>query len=442
VGCRDASREKEAILEAFDTIHSEQPSGAAPAPTTIEAKAEGAVGIFNHRSARLSALDMRMVHTIPQGGNWKNIPESIPSKRLEQIRIGFKQGKGSRSTYYGRLRPEKPSYTINTYFNRPGNGCHIHYGQDRVISQREAARLQSFPDDFEFIGPQGIVNTQIGNAVPPLLAYQIAKQLGEPGFYVDLFSGAGGMGLGFKWASWTPVVANDIEKRFLASYSKNVHDAVVLGSIADPEIKKELVSIALAAKELTGSKPLWVLGGPPCQGFSTAGHRRTMEDERNHLFWDYKEFLEQVQPDGFVFENVTGLLNMQGGRVFEQVKTAFRSVMPSLSGWLLSSDEYAVPQRRKRVILVGHREEGVSVEPPTRLTSCEPDRDLFDSLAPALSVEEALSDLPPLEQGEDGSDKGYVAPPTTTYQALMRGEIGPAEYLERIRGGKRSYVDS
>ena len=107
--------------------------------------------IPNHMTARLSLLDMRMVNSVPPGGNWKNIPVEIPSKRLEQIRESFRRGEGSRSTYYGRLRPDQPSYTISTYFSRPGNGCHIHYEQDRVLSQREAARLQSFPDSFSFL---------------------------------------------------------------------------------------------------------------------------------------------------------------------------------------------------------------------------------------------------------------------------------------------------
>ncbi|HAG7488030.1 TPA: DNA cytosine methyltransferase, partial [Escherichia coli] len=173
--------------------------------------------IPNHKAAKLSELDMMIVNSVPPGGNWKNIPLDVPSKRIEQIRDSYAQGKGSRSTYYGRLLPDMPAYTINTYFNRPGNGCHIHYEQDRVLSQREAARLQSFPDDFIFFGGQTAINTQIGNAVPPFLAFLIAKEIekaiGNTGYYIDLFSGAGGLGLGFKWAGWTPLLANDIEEK-------------------------------------------------------------------------------------------------------------------------------------------------------------------------------------------------------------------------------------
>lgn len=395
--------------------------------------------IPNHLSANLSILDMQMVLSVPQGGNWKNIPLSIPSKRLDQIRTGFDQGKGSRSTYYGRLKPDMPSYTINTYFNRPGNGCHIHYDQDRVLSQREAARLQSFPDKFEFSGPQGAVNNQIGNAVPPLLAYQIAKQLGPPGFFVDLFSGAGGLGLGFKWAGWQPVVANDIEKYYLQTYARNVHDSVVVGSITDSDIYNKILTIAQNERKKSGQAPFWVLGGPPCQGFSTAGHKRTMEDERNHLFWDYKKLLDELKPDGFVFENVTGLMNMQGGKIFALIKEAFQSVMPSLHGWLLSTEEYGIPQRRKRVVLVGSKDADFEVSPPQKMTTCHPSNNLFLNTPSAVTVAEAISDLPHLVPGQDGSLLNYLSPPCTIYQALMREQIGPAEYLERIAKGQRKY---
>lgn len=425
--------ERDEILAAYGAIET---SVQVPEAQSTEVR----LRIPNHICARLSALDMEMVLAVPPGGNWKNIPESIPSKRLEQIRVSFKAGEGSRSTYYGRLRSEMPAYTINTYFNRPGNGCHIHYEQDRVLSQREAARLQSFPDVSEFAGPQRSVNNQIGNAVPPLLAYQIAITLGVPGSFVDLFAGAGGLGLGFKMAGWTPVVANDIEPRFLETYAANVHDSVIVGSIADAVTFERVVEAARAARRRSPGSPFWILGGPPCQGFSTAGKRRSMDDQRNHLFYHYVRFLREIQPDGFVFENVSGLLNMDGGRVFRMVREAFGDVMPKLQGWLLNADEYAIPQRRKRVILVGVHDSDVNVDAPVPVTSCHAERgDLFATVQPAITVEEALSDLPPLESGEDGSMLDYASPPTTTYQAFVRGMLSPREYLERIRTGLRHF---
>lgn len=391
--------------------------------------------IPNHVSARLSLNDMEMVRAVPPGGNWKDIPLHVPSKRLEQIRESYARGEGSRSTYYGRLRPDMPSYTITTYFNRPGNGCNVHYAQDRVISQREAARFQSFPDSFVFQGTQGSVNKQIGNAVPPLLSFQIAAELGIKGNFVDLFSGAGGLGLGFKWAGWDPVLANDIDASFLNSYSANVHSEVIWGSIADPDVMAQLINKSLDVRNRFPEKPFWVLGGPPCQGFSTAGNRSST-DERNLLFWEYKKFLDAVQPDGFVFENVTGLLNMDGGRVFEKVRNAFSGVMPNLKAGVLAAERFGVPQRRKRVIIVGARDLDFEISLP------EPWSEVPKSGAPQLlplppGARDVLADLPALEPGEDGSHLGYVSEAQNAFQRFLRGEISPEDYL-RLSAAKRS----
>jgi len=395
------------------------------------------IKIPNHFSSKLSELDMKIVHAVPAGGNWKNIPKDIPSKRIENIRKSYEEGKGSRSTYYGRLLPDNPSYTINTYFNRPGNGCHIHYKQNRVLSQREAARLQSFPDNFIFFGSKTAINTQIGNAVPPLLSYQIAlevnKAIGTKGVFVDLFSGAGGMALGFKWAGWEPLLANDIEKNFLKTYSLNIHSNVICGSISDDEIFDQIVIECKRLKKEHSDKPFWILGGPPCQGFSTAGNKRSMEDERNSLFLYYKKLLDVIDVDGFVFENVAGLLSMEKGKVFEQVKNEFTEVMPNLFGWVLQSENYAIPQRRKRVILIGSKKQNFNISEPQKIT-CKPDSNIPPTNSKKwVSVEEALSDLPSLSQNEDGSKFDYISPPKTSYQKLMRGIISPQQYLDKFK---------
>lgn len=393
--------------------------------------------IPNHFSPALSELDLTIARAVPPGGNWKNIPESVPSQRLKQIRESFAAGNGSRSTYYGRLRPDAPSYTISTYISRPGNGCHIHYdysgGQHRVISQREAARLQSFPDSFVFKGSRSAVNQQIGNAVPPLLAYQIAKALPYKGQFLDLFCGAGGLALGFIWAGWEPIVANDVEKDFAETYRTNIHDNVVVGDIRDRSVFEAVIEKCEKGRRGKRRTPLFILGGPPCQGFSTAGNRRSMDDERNWLFTGYKAILEAVKPTGFVFENVPGLLNMEGGRVFQMIADELKSVTKTLSTWKLSAEAYAIPQRRMRVVLVGDSKRSKGIESPAPVTrygaSKEPSS---PALAPAITVGEALSDLPPLSPGEDGSSKDYLHKPTNLYQRLMRSQITPEEYLEAI----------
>jgi DNA (cytosine-5)-methyltransferase 1 len=353
----------------------------------------------------------------------------VPSQRLQQIRESYAAGEGSRSTYYGRLHPDAPAYTISTYFSRPGNGCHLHYDdrQNRVLSQREAARLQSFPDSFVFQGNKGSINQQIGNAVPPLLAYQIASQFPKRGQFVDLFSGAGGLALGFVWAGWEPIVANDVEGSFLKTYQANIDESAVLGDIRDSTVFDRLV--AICNERRNPEVPLLVLGGPPCQGFSTAGNRRSMDDERNWLFRQYKKVLREVCPTAFVFENVTGLLNMEGGRVFEMVRSELLKEAKSLSAWKLKAEEYGVPQRRTRVILVGSSK---PISAPPIVTKLETQNTLFEALPAAITVSEALSDLPELLPGEDGSAKDYVGEPNSPYQLFMRSYITAEEYLSAL----------
>lgn len=396
--------------------------------------------IPNHYSARLSELDLMVAKAVRPGGNWKDIPDTVPSRRLVNIRQAYDDGLGSRSTYYGRLSPNKPAYTINTYFGRPGNGCHLHYdyhgGQHRVISQREAARLQSFPDSFIFLGSRADISTQIGNAVPPLLAYVIAKSLGSAGQFIDLFCGAGGLGLGFKWAGWQPIVSNDVVQSFLATYSQNVHKNVIEGDIRNDVIRNQIIGEAKNARRRRPDLPLFIIGGPPCQGFSTAGNYRTMDDERNKLFYSFKSILQKVKPDGFLFENVTGLLNMQQGRIFALIKQELASTVSAVTNWVLKAENFAIPQRRNRVFILGTATKEHSISIPDILTSSE-GLTLFDEKKNVITVFEALSDLPKLHHGEDGSNKDYVKPSQNIYQEFMRGKISVEKYLSTIRSQKR-----
>ncbi len=385
--------------------------------------------IYNHYASPLSELDLRMVRCVPPGGNWKNIPESIPSQRLAQIRESYRAGKGSRSTYYARLRPDMPAYTISTYFNRPGNGCNMHYEQDRTMSQREAARFQSFPDSFEFLGPHGAVNNQIGNAVPPLLAYQIAKGIPFRGQFVDLFCGAGGLALGFIWAGWTPVVGNDIDRYAVETYRRNLGGDVIRGDANSREVQEAVIAKAAAAREAHPELPLFVLGGPPCQGFSTANTRRGASDLRNWLFQSYAGIVEAIRPEGFVFENVRGILNLEKGTFFEMIQNELRKCVCKIRVEQVCAADYGVPQRRERVIILGGGEPLVENFHMEKISSV-PKSGKTSPLPSVPGAEGTVGDLPPLYPGEDGSCGGYRFPASNSYQRFMRGELTPEEYLE------------
>lgn len=372
--------------------------------------------IHNHITYPLSDLDMQMVIAVPQGGNWRNIPLHIPSKRLEQIRRT-----GGRTTLYGRLAWNKPSYTITTYFNRPGNGTYVHPQQNRVISAREAARLQSFPDSFVFSGSKGSLCIQIGNAVPPLLAYflgnTIKKHTGVKNV-VDLFCGAGGLSKGFEWAGYNIIAANDNYRQACETYRINHPQTTLIeGDITKDEVKKALFDA------IKGKKIDIIIGGPPCQGFSNAG-KRLEDDPRNFLFKEFVEIVKQVKPKVVVLENVEGILSMNKGKSFDSIKTSFRKLGYKLEGRKLHVVKYGVPQKRKRVVMIGVLEGDPN--------DCYP-KEIFEDEDKYLTVREAIGDLPKI--AANGGDHILEArtEPQSYYQKFLAGIITVDEFVKTLQ---------
>lgn len=367
----------------------------------------------NHQAAKLSDLDLRIAAHVPVGGNWKSVPKGM-SARIDKM-------SGGRTTQYGRLRPNRPAYTISTYYTRPGNGAHLHWDQERVISHREAARLQSFPDRFEFLGSQRAVATQIGNAVPPLLAFQLIQAFAcRSGSFVDLFAGAGGLAQGLVWSGWKPVVANDIDTWALRTHVRNLGGEVVLGDIRE----KAVLDCVCEPVEMNRPEgPLAVVGGPPCQGFCLAGKNLAMDDPRNHLFRQYVEVVERLKPDILLFENVTGLATCLGGAVLAEIERLIRELGYDVRTMKVDASRHGVPQRRQRLIITGCRGVGWhGLRESCHETTCD----------------EALSDLPPLENGQDGSGMDYRCDPESFYQRLMRGWDGPTDFLQSTRNPDRA----
>jgi DNA (cytosine-5)-methyltransferase 1 len=171
---------------------------------------------------------------------------------------------------------------------------------------------------------------------------------------VDLFSGAGGISQGFHWAGWKGILASDIEPSYLATYKRNLGGDTLEGDISNPAVLNEIVTRALNTLA-DRHEPFYVLGGPPCQGFSTAGNARSMDDARNNLFHLYAEVLQKLRPKGFVFENVPGLLNMQGGTVLKLVIETLARANYKVQIWNLHAQNFGVPQRRNRIFIVGSR---------------------------------------------------------------------------------------
>lgn len=377
--------------------------------------------IYNHVAARMSALEMEMARHIPEGGNWQDIPEHIPSERLAQIRRS-----GGRTTYYGRMRRDRPSYTITTYFNRLGNGCNLLPWQDRVMSNREAARFQSFPDAYVFTGAKASQYKQIGNAVPPLLGLVISSII-KPHLssldFIDLFAGAGGLSQGFLMGGFNLVAASELEKSYFGTYMFNHKPkfpsaAYINGDITSPDVKEEIIE---AAK---GHGIGVIAGGPPCQGFSCAGWRDP-GDSRNRLFMEFVSIVNELRPEFFVMENVPGILTMRKGDAVSEIVESFSTCGYHVNQPMkLNAEDYGVPQLRRRVFIIGSRK-------PVKISHPKP---LFGKtetgIAPIVTVQDAIASLPHIEPGDDQMEREVDYTPSTPYDRLMNGDIDYGEFLE------------
>ena len=168
------------------------------------------------------------------------------------------------------------------------------------------------------------------------------------------------------------------------------------------------------------------MGGPPCQGFSTANTRRGKDDLRNWLFKSYVNLLREIKPTGFVFENVKGITNLDGGKFFTMIKDDLLSCVEAIKVNKINSAEFGVPQRRERVIVIGGESllvDSFELEPISKLPNS-------DNMLPTIfGVREALDDLPKIKQSEDGSNLDYRYLPQNHFQKFIRGYLTAEEYL-------------
>lgn len=198
---------------------------------------------------------------------------------------------------------------------------------------------------------------------------------------ISLFSGAGGMDLGFINAGFEIVWANDFFKEAVESYKKNVDDRIVYGDITKIDSSEMPDDIDL------------VIGGFPCQGFSVANTKRSMKDERNFLYKEMLRVIDDKKPKFFVAENVKGILSMKKGKVFDMIKKDFKKLGYNVDARLLNAAEYGVPQARERVVIIGNR---IGVENPYPKPTHWVDSKKYESkkgLKDPVTVEETIGFL-------------------------------------------------
>lgn len=262
---------------------------------------------------------------------------------------------------------------------------------------------------------------------------------------VDLFSGAGGLTFGFYYKiqneafirneSNTFVFANEYDKQASETFIKNYPTITMINSDIKDLTEEHI-------RELVGDESVdIVIGGPPCQSFSTIGQRRF--DDKAKLYQEYFRILEIIRPKMFLFENVKGLLSMRevfyktdedgniiyeyseiegktslkprkkpvvdhyGEKILEIIKRKFEQLGYSIQHETLNAVDFGVPEYRERVFIVGTRNDtNLNWKFPSPTTTTE------------LSIKEAISDLPRVGEGKKITK--YIKEPCNPYQKLMR----------------------
>lgn len=413
----------------------------------------------------------------------EDVPNHTPLKHTERVVARYrliKEGgmlpppselppeirRGNFGSTYKRLDRNAPSLTIV-----PGNNAlPIHPTLDRSLTPREAARIQTFPDEYSFTGDRRRQCILVGNAVPPLLGRVIAQSVWDrilplkgalaeiahardllaprlplvarrapshltahiaddaPGF-VDLFSGAGGFKIGFSRAGLRPLLCADNNKKVYATHEHNYPSVpFTLGDLALPDVQHSVV-------DAVKCEPFVVVGGPPCQGFSVFGKRRLAAslghnprlDPRNTLVFSFVDTVAKLNPRWVVMENVAGFASLDDGWFVEQVVAELKRIGYNQAEYrILDAADYGVPQRRKRFVLIANRT-GHVIPWPKKKFFDKPE----DWQKPYRTVGEAIGDL-----ADENSYQTY------TCHVPMKHKPLQVERYKRIPEGEKLDIEA
>ncbi|MFQ0992834.1 DNA cytosine methyltransferase [Gilliamella apicola] len=207
---------------------------------------------------------------------------------------------------------------------------------------------------------------------------------------ISLFSGAGGLDLGFKNAGFEIVIANEYDKSIWETYEKNHSAPLIKG-----DIRKINSDELLKNTEVIDG----IIGGPPCQSWSEAGALRGISDDRGKLFFEFIRLLEDIQPKFFVAENVSGMMSKRHLEAVQNIVKLFGNAGIGYDVFIqtLNASDYGVPQDRKRVFYVGFRKDlQVKFEFPaplkTKISLKDSIFDLRNTATPALEKNKSHGD--------------------------------------------------
>jgi len=266
---------------------------------------------------------------------------------------------------------------------------------------------------------------------------------------VSIFSGGGGLDLGLEAAGFETLFASDIDEHSCNSLKHNKNIAKKLekpflqnARIVEKDIKELSAAEILFATGLKTGELDLLAGGPPCQAFSVFGKRKGREDPRGRLVDDYMRLLTGLRPKAFVFENVYGLLTVQGGDIFREITRQLSEPSDSLSYKLsvhrCNASDYGVPQFRDRIFIIGSRE-GRAVDTPTEI--CK--NPLSNSnLLPWRTVVDGLSKIPKIGKGNFHNHIGrkHSARIIDRYSKMSFGERDHYTRINRLNPSRPSYT--
>ncbi len=334
----------------------------------------------NHIALEHGDIVLERYKLITEGGKLPP-PDELPEK-IRRKNFG--------NTYI-RLDRKKIASTMV-----PGNNAFpVHPTLNRSLTPREAARIQSFPDSHIFTGPRKEQCKLVGNAVPPLMAANIALSLKEhiqdktskkisshlyvkkhkkiemskedslknskksKLSFIDLFSGAGGIGVGFEQAGFEHIFSADFDSAVAETFRHNNPKVPFIeGDISDKKIFNQI------KKDYAEKKIDIIVGGPPCQGFSMFGKRRFVnskdynphDDSRNRLIFTYLDYVKLFKPKWFLMENVQGITTLDDGSFLKALIVEIEKLGYKNHDYkIINTADYGVPQKRKRFILIANR---------------------------------------------------------------------------------------
>lgn len=262
---------------------------------------------------------------------------------------------------------------------------------------------------------------------------------------LGLFSGGGGLDLGFSAAGFNSIFSSDIDSYSCKTLLQNQDKRKFLSK--HPVICEDIKNISYKTlKKTIGIKNVdFIIGGPPCQAFSIFGKRQGLNDPRGNLVYEYARLIKEIQPEGFLFENVAGLKTIHDGTLYSELfETLSINAKYAISAHEYEMADYGIPQFRRRVFFIGTKSN--KVIPQMEATHIPPNS-LFNAHKPFNTVASILSDLPtPIT---DWKDKAFLNAHVgrkhsqriiDRYKSLSFGERDPKTRINKLDPNRPSFT--